>query len=167
MNQLTAKPNSRVGQLWPTPCSECDFGEARYISWMAVARFTDRTADPYITCILYPASQAIWQSLFIPDPFGLSAQFVGGGNFEFLFSDPYYLASFLTTATFSLLVTISAMVPALFLAVMADRLIKGWNLSDDADLALCSGPGCRRCSLAFHVQHQGWCSVMVPRAAWL
>jgi len=73
----------------------------------------------------YPAGQAIWQSLFIPDPFGLSSQFVGLGNFEFLLSDKYYLSSFLTTAIFSTLVTIVSMVPALFLAVLADRLIKG------------------------------------------
>ena len=73
----------------------------------------------------YPAAQAIWQSLFIPDPFGLSSQFVGLGNFEFLFSDKYYRASFLTTAIFSTLVTLVSMVPALFLAVLADRLIKG------------------------------------------
>jgi len=46
----------------------------------------------------YPAGQAIWQSLFIPDPFGLSSQFVGLGNFEFLLSDKFYRASFLTTA---------------------------------------------------------------------
>ncbi|MDA7598877.1 sn-glycerol-3-phosphate ABC transporter permease UgpA [Alphaproteobacteria bacterium] len=73
----------------------------------------------------YPAGQAIWQSLFIPDPFGLSSRFVGLGNFEFLFSDKYYLTSFLTTAIFSTLVTVVAMVPALFLAVMANRLIRG------------------------------------------
>ncbi len=73
----------------------------------------------------YPAGQAIWQSLFIPDPFGLSSQFVGLGNFEFLFSDQYYRTSFLTTAIFSTLVTLTSMVPALFLAVIADRLIKG------------------------------------------
>lgn len=73
----------------------------------------------------YPAGQAIWQSLFIPDPFGLSSKFVGLGNFEFLFSDKYYLTSFLTTGLFSTLVTVVSMVPALFLAVMADRLIKG------------------------------------------
>ena len=42
----------------------------------------------------YPAVQAIWQSLFIPDPFGLSSQFVGLGNFEFLLSDRFYRASF-------------------------------------------------------------------------
>ncbi|MFD0980459.1 sn-glycerol-3-phosphate ABC transporter permease UgpA [Tropicimonas aquimaris] len=73
----------------------------------------------------YPAGQAIWQSLFIPDPFGLSMQFVGLGNFEFLLSDPYYRASFATTAVFSSLVTIVSMAVALYLAVLADRLIKG------------------------------------------
>ncbi|NKC11509.1 MAG: sn-glycerol-3-phosphate ABC transporter permease UgpA [Gammaproteobacteria bacterium] len=73
----------------------------------------------------YPAGQAVWQSLFIPDPFGLSAVFVGLENFEFLLGDPYYRASFLTTAIFSTLVTLAAMVPALFLAVIADRLIRG------------------------------------------
>lgn len=73
----------------------------------------------------YPAAQAIWQSLFIPDPFGLSSQFVGLGNFEFLFSDKFYLAAFGTTAVFSILVTVTSMVPALFLAVLADRLVKG------------------------------------------
>jgi sn-glycerol 3-phosphate transport system permease protein len=73
----------------------------------------------------YPAGEAVWQSLFIPDPFGLSMQFVGLGNFEFLLTDPYYRASFVTTAIFSTLVTLVSMVPALFLAVLADRLIKG------------------------------------------
>ena len=73
----------------------------------------------------YPAGQAVWQSLFIPDPFGLSMQYVGLGNFEFLLSDPYYRASFLTTAIFSILVTVVSMGVALYLAVLADRLIKG------------------------------------------
>ena len=73
----------------------------------------------------FPAGQAIWQSLFIPDPFGLSMQWVGLGNFEYLLGNKFYLASFWTTAVFSTLVTIASMVPALFLAVVADRLIKG------------------------------------------
>ncbi len=73
----------------------------------------------------YPAGQAIWQSLFIPDPFGLSMQWVGLGNFEFLLSDPFYRASFITTAVFSILVTVVSMGVALYLAVLADRLIKG------------------------------------------
>ncbi|MDA7430559.1 sn-glycerol-3-phosphate ABC transporter permease UgpA [Primorskyibacter aestuariivivens] len=73
----------------------------------------------------YPAGQAIWQSLFIPDPFGLSMQWVGLGNFEYLLSDRYYRASFVTTAIFSILVTLVSMGVALYLAVLADRLIKG------------------------------------------
>ena len=80
-----------------------------------------------VTAIFFfwPAGQAIYQSAFIPDPFGLRSLFVGFGNFEFLFSDPYYLASFRTTAVFSSLVTGISMGAALWLAVMADRVIKG------------------------------------------
>ncbi len=73
----------------------------------------------------YPAGQAVYQSLFIPDPFGLSMKWVGLGNFEFLLADPYYRTSFVTTAVFSTLVTVTAMGVALYLAVLADRLIKG------------------------------------------
>jgi sn-glycerol 3-phosphate transport system permease protein len=73
----------------------------------------------------WPAGQAIYQSAFIPDPFGLRTQFVGFGNFVFLLTDPYYLASFRTTAVFSILVTVVSMATALWLAVMADRIIKG------------------------------------------
>jgi sn-glycerol 3-phosphate transport system permease protein len=73
----------------------------------------------------WPAWQAVYQSLFIPDPFGLKSQFVGLGNFEFLLGDPFYRASFWTTAVFSSLVTLASMGLALWLAVMADRLIKG------------------------------------------
>lgn len=80
-----------------------------------------------VTAIFFfwPAGQAIYQSAFIPDPFGLKSQFVGFGNFEFLLTDPYYLASFKTTAIFSGLVTLVSMGPALWLAIMADRIIKG------------------------------------------
>lgn len=73
----------------------------------------------------YPAGQAIWQSMFVPDPFGLKTQFVGLGNFEYLLNDRYYRASFITTAIFSSLVTLVSMGVALYLAILADRLIKG------------------------------------------
>lgn len=72
----------------------------------------------------YPAGQAVYQSLFIPDPFGLSMQWVGLGNFEYLLGDAYYRASFVTTAVFSILVTVTSMGFALYLALLADRLIK-------------------------------------------
>ena len=85
------------------------------------------TPQMFITVVFffYPAGQAIWQSLFIPDPFGLKSQFVGLGNFEYLLGDRSYRASFLTTAVFSGLVTIVSMGAALYLALLADRLIKG------------------------------------------
>ncbi len=73
----------------------------------------------------YPAGQAIWQSMFVPDPFGLKTQFVGLGNFEYLLGDRYYRQSFVTTAIFSSLVTVVSMGVALYLAILADRLIKG------------------------------------------
>ena len=73
----------------------------------------------------WPAVQAIYQSAYIPDPFGLKTQFVGWENFNFLFGDRYYLESFKTTAVFSILVTVLSMGVALWLAVMADRIIKG------------------------------------------
>ncbi len=73
----------------------------------------------------WPAGQAIYQSLFMPDPFGLKAIFVGLGNFEFLFSDPLYRASFRTTMIFSGLVAGISLAAALWLAVLADRVIRG------------------------------------------
>jgi sn-glycerol 3-phosphate transport system permease protein len=73
----------------------------------------------------YPAGQAIWQSMFLPDPFGLSTRFVGLGNFEYLLGNSFYRASFVTTAVFSISVTVVSMGIALYLAVLADRLIKG------------------------------------------
>jgi len=73
----------------------------------------------------WPAGQAVWQSTFIPDPFGLSAVFVGFDNFTFLLGDRYYRAAFVTTAIFSSLVTLLSMAMALYLAVMADRIVKG------------------------------------------
>ncbi len=74
---------------------------------------------------LWPASQAVYQSVQMPDPFGLSTQFVGTENFQFLFSDSYYLDSFKTTAVFSFSVTLLAIGVALGLAVLADSVIRG------------------------------------------
>jgi len=73
----------------------------------------------------YPSGQAIWNSLFLPDPFGLKTEYVGLDNFRFLLSDPYYLASFKTTIFFSTAVSVTSMGIGLYLAALADRLIKG------------------------------------------
>jgi sn-glycerol 3-phosphate transport system permease protein len=73
----------------------------------------------------WPAGQAVRQSLFVADPFGLGSQFVGLDNFRFLLRDPNYLESFRTTAIFAVSVTALSMGLALWLAALADRVIRG------------------------------------------
>jgi len=74
---------------------------------------------------IWPATQALYQSVLREDPFGLRTTFVGTRNFARLFSDPSYLGSFKVTAIFSVATTAIAMSTALLLAVMADRVIRG------------------------------------------
>ncbi|MFY7864400.1 sn-glycerol-3-phosphate ABC transporter permease UgpA [Roseateles sp.] len=73
----------------------------------------------------WPAGQAILQSLQRQDAFGMSTEWVGLENFRDLFNDASYLASFKTTAVFSLLVASIGIAVSLLLAVMADRVVKG------------------------------------------
>ena len=73
----------------------------------------------------WPASQALYQSVLSQDAFGTSTEFVGMENFNRLIADDTYLASFKTTAVFSVLVAVCGLSIALLLAVMADRVIKG------------------------------------------
>jgi sn-glycerol 3-phosphate transport system permease protein len=73
----------------------------------------------------WPAGQALYQSLLSQDAFGTSTEFVGLDNFRRLFNDADYLASFQTTAIFSLAVAVCGLGLALLLAVMADRVIRG------------------------------------------
>lgn len=80
-----------------------------------------------ITVVFFflPAGQALWQSLRLEDPFGLSSQFVGLANFAELFSQPEYINSFKVTAVFSLLVAVVGLSVSLVLALMADRVLRG------------------------------------------
>jgi sn-glycerol 3-phosphate transport system permease protein len=80
-----------------------------------------------ITLIFFfwPAFQAVRQSLYRDDPFGFSSRFVGLDNFEMVLSDPSYINSLQVTVIFSLSVAIVALVAALLLAVMADRVVAG------------------------------------------
>jgi sn-glycerol 3-phosphate transport system permease protein len=72
----------------------------------------------------WPAGQAIYQSVLQSDAFGTSVSYVGLENFQNLWNDETYLASFATTAVFSLLVASIGLVISLMLAVMADRVVK-------------------------------------------
>ena len=73
----------------------------------------------------WPAAQALLQSVQQTDAFGTSTEWVGLDNFRNLFGDPTYLASFKTTAVFSILVAVAGLAISLLLAVFADRVIKG------------------------------------------
>ena len=97
--------------------------------------FFPQTGLPYlllapqlvITLVFFfwPGGQALYMSVLQQDPFGQSVRFVGLENYRLLFEDPGYLEAVWRTFYFSLAVTLLAMVPALFLAVMADRVVKG------------------------------------------
>jgi len=98
---------------------------ARFSSrWLPYALVAPQIA---ITCIFFfwPAGQALWQSTLVQDAFGTQTEFVGLENFKALWNDPLYLASFKTTAQFSVLVAVVGMAVALLLAVFADRIVRG------------------------------------------
>ena len=78
-----------------------------------------------IAFFFWPAAQALVQSLQMPDPFGLSARFVGLQNFADLLSDRFYLEAFRVTAVFSFWVTLLSLSMGLALAVAADRVVRG------------------------------------------
>jgi sn-glycerol 3-phosphate transport system permease protein len=78
-----------------------------------------------VVFFFWPAGQALLQSFQQSDAFGTSVEWVGLENFRNLFNDPTYLASFQTTAVFSLLVASIGLCVSLVLAVFADRVIKG------------------------------------------
>jgi sn-glycerol 3-phosphate transport system permease protein len=92
-----------------------------WLPWLLIA--------PQMAIVLvfffWPAGQALYQSVLTQDAFGTSTEFVGLENFQRLIDDPTYLASFRTTAVFSVLVAVIGISTALLLAVMADSLTKG------------------------------------------
>jgi len=92
-----------------------------WLPWLLVA--------PQMAIVLvfffWPAAQALYQSVLQQDAFGMSTEFVGLENFRRLFADESYLASFKTTAIFSVLVATVGLTLALLLAVMANRVVRG------------------------------------------
>jgi sn-glycerol 3-phosphate transport system permease protein len=80
-----------------------------------------------ITAIFFywPAIQALYQSFLREDPFGLSSKFVGLDNFKRVLADPNYLNALKVTVVFSVATAILALVTALLLAVMADKVTRG------------------------------------------
>ena len=98
---------------------------ARFKSrWLPYALIAPQMAITLIFFFL-PASQALYQSVFVQDAFGASTQFVWFENFEDLFRNEEYLASFKVTAIFSILVAVLGLSISLVLAVLADWVIRG------------------------------------------
>ncbi len=78
-----------------------------------------------IVFFFIPAGEAVVYSVFSQDAFGIETNFVGLNNFLFLLNDPHYLRSFGITIFYSVAVAVSALIPALILAVLADGIAKG------------------------------------------
>ena len=73
---------------------------SKWLPWLLIA--------PQLVVVtvffFWPAAQALLQSFQQSDAFGTSVQWVGLENFKNLWNDESYLASFGTTAVFSVLV---------------------------------------------------------------
>ncbi|BAI71307.1 sn-glycerol 3-phosphate transport system permease protein [Azospirillum sp. B510] len=74
---------------------------------------------------IWPAANAIWQSVHLQDAFGIRSEFVWFENFTNVLGDPNYIDTLKVTVVFSVAVTVLAMGVALLLAVLADSKIKG------------------------------------------
>ena len=93
-------------------------------SWLPYALILPQIAVTLVFFV-WPAGQAVYQSVYIQDAFGGNLQFVGLDNFRDLWNDEHYLASFRVTAVFSSLVAFFGLSISLVLAVFADRIVRG------------------------------------------
>jgi sn-glycerol 3-phosphate transport system permease protein len=96
----------------------------RFRSWWLPWALVAPQMAIILVFFFWPAGQALYQSLLREDAFGTSTEFVGLDNFRALFDDTTYLASFRTTAIFSVAVAAIGLTASLLLAVMADRVVK-------------------------------------------
>ncbi|SEA37851.1 carbohydrate ABC transporter membrane protein 1, CUT1 family (TC 3.A.1.1.-) [Desulfuromusa kysingii] len=82
-----------------------------------------------LTFFYWPAVQGVVSSFQLSDPFGLYTKFVWFDNFIALFKDPLYLKSIATTLFFSGSVAFVSITFGLFLATMANRVLKVTTLT--------------------------------------
>ncbi|TVQ41313.1 MAG: sn-glycerol-3-phosphate ABC transporter permease UgpA [Spirochaetaceae bacterium] len=71
---------------------------------------------------IFPAAQALIQSLFREDAFGITRTFVGLANFRRALSEPLYVRAIGTTIKFAIAVALSTMGVALFLSSLANAI---------------------------------------------
>ena len=97
----------------------------RFKSWWLPWALVAPQMAIVLVFFFWPAAQALYWSVLQQDAFGTSSEFIGLENFKALFADESYLASFKTTAVFSVLVAGIGLTVSLLLAVMADRVVRG------------------------------------------
>jgi sn-glycerol 3-phosphate transport system permease protein len=78
-----------------------------------------------VVFFLWPAEQAVQESLTATNPFGTATVFVGLDNFAALFGDPRYWDAVIRTVIFCAAVSGIAMALGLLFAYFADRAIAG------------------------------------------
>jgi sn-glycerol 3-phosphate transport system permease protein len=91
--------------------------------WLPYALLAPQIAITLVFFI-WPAYQALIQSVQRQDAFGFSTVFVGLENFRRLLADPNYLNALQVTLVFSVAVTAVSMGLALLLAVMVNRMLR-------------------------------------------
>ena len=94
------------------------------VGWLPYALVAPQLAIT-IVFFIWPAGQALWQSLLVQDAFGINTEFVWFENFEVLFADETYVESFKVTALFSVLVATLGLSIALVLAACCDHVLRG------------------------------------------
>jgi sn-glycerol 3-phosphate transport system permease protein len=94
------------------------------VGWLPYALVAPQLAIT-IVFFIWPAAQALWQSMLVQDAFGINTEFVWFENFGVLFADPTYIDSFKVTAVFSTLVATAAFAMALLLAACCDHVLRG------------------------------------------
>jgi sn-glycerol 3-phosphate transport system permease protein len=92
-------------------------------AWLPYALLAPQIAITLVFFI-WPAIQALIQSVQRQDAFGFRTTFVGLDNFRRLFADPFYLNSMWVTLVFAVSVTLLSMGLALLFAVMVNRMIR-------------------------------------------
>jgi sn-glycerol 3-phosphate transport system permease protein len=94
------------------------------VSWLPYVLVAPQLAIT-IVFFIWPAGQALWQSMLVQNAFGTNTEFVWFENFKVLFADPTYLESFKVTALFSALVAVLALAIGLVLAAACDLVLRG------------------------------------------
>ncbi len=94
------------------------------VGWLPYALVAPQLAIT-IVFFIWPAAQALWQSLLVQNAFGTNTEFVWFENFKVLLANPTYLESFKVTALFSALVAVLALAIGLVLAAACDHVLRG------------------------------------------